>query len=62
MSKPSAGDTSSRRTFLKSSAGLMLAGAAVPTISGNALAQRADSDPQLARLQGSGASCSKAAW
>jgi len=30
----------------------MLAGAAVPTISGNALAQRVDSDPQLARLQG----------
>jgi 5-methylthioadenosine/S-adenosylhomocysteine deaminase len=52
MSEPFAADPSSRRTFLKSSAGLVMTGAAAQTVPGAALAQGADTDPQLARLQG----------
>jgi cytosine/adenosine deaminase-related metal-dependent hydrolase len=53
MSEPFAGGATSRRTFLKSSAGLVATGAAAQGLPGSALAQGAnDADAQLVRLQG----------
>src|SRR5215208_5514907 len=53
MSEPFADNATSRRAFLKSSAGVIATGAAVQAIPGSALAQgAADTDAQLTRLQG----------